>query len=104
MIYVSILHQSIAYCKEQKDELSAWQQTPAGKAVLTKSREEHQRGKRGKGKGKDVDTPKKRKKWLSKFAKQPKGRAHIMLLLAKVNENNMDVDGAHGQIAAVEDF
>ena len=87
--------------KELKDELHQWQQSAAGKEVINKSKEEYQSRKKGKGKGKNVDTPKKRKKWLSKYAKQPIGRAHIMSLLAKVNDDDMDVDGATGNVAAV---
>ena len=88
--------------KEQKDELSQWQHTPAGKYVLAKSREEYQSNKRGNGKGKDINTPKKRKKWLTKFAKKPAGRAHTMAIMAKVNENGMEVDNVNGQIDAVD--
>ena len=82
--------------------MSEWQQTPAGKDVLAKSREEHQSKKRRNGKGKDVDTPKKRKKWLTKFAKKSASKAHIMALMAKVNEYDMEVDGVSGQIAAID--
>ena len=86
--------------KEQKDELHQWQQSAAGKEVINKSREEFQRSKKGKGKG-NKKTPKKRKKWLNNYAEKPKGRAHIMSLIAKRNDNDMDVDDATGNIAAV---
>ena len=87
--------------KEQKDELHQWQQSAAGKEVISKSNEEYESKKKEKGKGKNVDTPKKRKKWFSKYANQPKGRAHIMPLLAKVNDDDMDVDETTGNVASV---
>ena len=57
--------------------------------------------KKGKGKD-DKETPKKRKKWLANYAKKPKGRAHIMSLVAKINKNDdMDVDEPTGNISSV---
>ena len=91
-----------ALSKEEKDELHQWQQSAAGKEVINKSREVYLSGKK-KGKGKDTkETPKKRMKWLGKFAKKPKGRAHIMSLVAKMNiSDDMDVEETTGNISSV---
>lgn len=68
---------------EQRDELVSWQKTPEGKTTLAKSREKHSKRK-GDPKTKDgKDDPKKRKQWLNKFVKSPKGLKHVMFVLAK---------------------
>jgi len=90
-----------ALSKDEKDELHQWQQSAAGKEVISKSREVYLSKKKGKGKG-DKETPKKRKKWLNNYAKKPKGQAHIMSLVAKINKNDdMDVDEPTGNISSV---
>ena len=90
-----------ALSKEEKDELHQWQQSVAGKEVISKSREVYLSKKNEKGKG-DKETPKKRKKWLNNYAKKPKGKAHIMSLVAKINKNDdMDVDEPTGNISSV---
>ena len=59
--------------KEQKDELHTWQQSTAGKEVISKSKKDYL-SKRGKGKRKPtVDTPKNRRKWVGKYIKTVKG-------------------------------
>ena len=90
-----------ALSKDEKDELHQWQHSAAGKEVISKSREVYLSKKKGKGKG-DKETPKKRKKWLNNYAKKPKGQAHIMSLVAKINKNDdMDVDEPTGNISSV---
>jgi hypothetical protein len=92
-----------ALSKEKKDELYQWTQSDVGKEALNKSREVYLSGKKKKGKGKDdKETPKKRKKWLANYAKKPKGRAHIMSLVAKINkDDDMEVDEPTGNISSV---
>ena len=87
--------------KEQKDELFTWQRSAAGKVVMNKSRKEHLKDK-GKGKAIATETPKKRKKWVAKYIKTAKGRAHISSLVANLkDEDKMDVDAVTGNISSV---
>ena len=89
--------------REKKDELYQWQQSDAGKDVMNKSKQEYLK-KKGKGKGKATatDTPKKRKKWVAKYIKTAKGRAHISSLVANLKDDSeMDVDEITGNVSAV---
>lgn len=86
--------------KDQMNELRVWQQTPVGKDVLSKPREEFQK-KRKVEKGKDIETPKKRNEWLNKYVKKASGRAHVMSLIAKINIDEKEIDKLAGNIVSV---
>ena len=78
-----------ALTKEQKDELTSWQKTDDGKAVLAKSKEDALAKKRKENdSGEKGETHKKRKKWLKGFIKKPAGVKHVMELMATVEAKN----------------
>ena len=90
-------HEYRALTKQQNEELYQKQQSDAGKDKMNKSKEEYLSKK---GKGVEKETPKKRKNWLANYAKKPKGRAHIMSLVAKMNKSDdMKVDETTGHLS-----
>lgn len=80
--------------QEQKDELVSWQKTSDGKQILQKGKEEHKSNKRKNDRGykgrnnENANVNKKRKQWLTNFAKKPAGLKHIMSVLAKEETTN----------------